>query len=240
MLASARMLKLVNSTIRLRRSSGAWSLTADAGLRTLRLYISGIMSTFVEKLEVSLSLTKSITSQFLIDNFQQVSSWAARPRSSASFVSCALSASCISNRPSPRLESALSHRKQKVALVSNRPQFAFCNFQYSSLRNPDDPRHSDNNCESRAAGAGHGVPAMGHVPSLPSSMPGSLPPLSPLLPLSPLPPHFRSHPHFLIDNDMRSREMSCHCKQSTYEFLIDNEFQFISRKFKVEQPGKAV
>ena len=29
----------------------------------------------------------------------------------------------------------------------------------------------------------------------------------------------------LIDNDMRSRKNSCHCKQSTYQFLIANEFQ---------------
>ena len=84
-----------------------------------------IMSTYLTKLDFSSTLAKSITSNFLIDNFQQVSSHVAGSSSSASFAS---SASCISNRPSPRLESPVSHRKQTIAPISNRPKFAVCNF----------------------------------------------------------------------------------------------------------------
>jgi len=84
-----------------------------------------------ELLESWLSHTKQGTSQFLIDNFQHVSSLVAGARSSTSFASFASATSRISNRPSPRLEMPVSHRKQTIGLISNRPKFAVCNFCYS-------------------------------------------------------------------------------------------------------------
>ena len=57
------------------------------------------------------------------------------------------------------------------------------------------------------------------------SFPASLPPSPPLpLSFSSQLSTLNSRLPFLIDNDMRSRETPCHCKHSTYEFLIDNEF----------------
>ena len=44
---------------------------------------------------------------------------------------------------------------------------------------------------------------------------------------------------FLIENDMRSREKSCRCKQSTYEILIDNENQYCALAFSAFQ-GRSV
>lgn len=78
----------------------------------------------LKKLDHSPSVTKYSTSQFLIDNFR-------------GFISPALEfqpALSNSNRPAPRLEMPVSHRKQTVEAISNRPQFALCNF--ASLRVP--------------------------------------------------------------------------------------------------------
>ncbi|HEV2297372.1 MAG TPA: hypothetical protein VGR72_02510 [Candidatus Acidoferrales bacterium] len=72
-------------------------------------------------LELLLSDRKSSTSQFLIDNFGDL------------FVPLVPSALAInfmplrSNRPSPRLEMPVNHRKQKAEASSNRPQIAIRN-----------------------------------------------------------------------------------------------------------------
>ena len=78
-------------------------------------------------LDCSLSIRKQSTSHFLIDNFRQVSSPGSECRSSASFASFASPASRISNRHTPRLGMPVSHRKQRVAPISNRHKFIFCN-----------------------------------------------------------------------------------------------------------------
>ena len=90
-------------------------------------------------LDFSLTSPKSATSEFLIDNFQRVSSRNAMPLSFASFAPFASSPSCISNRPTPRLETPVSHRKQTIAPISNRPQFVFSNF---ALRAPAASKHA--------------------------------------------------------------------------------------------------
>src|SRR5690348_1236636 len=155
-----------------------------------------------KKLELPLTMPKSITSNFLIDNlgacltrrppqlpspdadrtsksqvFTLVAAEGSQPLpwSSASFASFASSTSCISNRQIPELESPVSHRKQTIGPLSNRHKFAFCNFRLLL------------------------IPA-----SLPPCLLASSPPL--------------------IANDMRSREESSLCKQSTYQILIANEF----------------
>ena len=119
-----------------------------------------------KKLELPLTRPKSTTSDFLIDSLgarilrrppQLPSAEADRTSklkpftlsaaegshsaalSLASFASFASSPSCISNRPTPRLETPVSYRKQKMALISNRPQFVFSNF---ALRAPAAPKHA--------------------------------------------------------------------------------------------------
>ena len=69
-------------------------------------------------LENPLSAAKPSTSQFLIDNSCVVISpvFGFQPALSGS------------NRPSPRLETPVSQRKQRIGPISNRPNFAFCNF----------------------------------------------------------------------------------------------------------------
>ena len=84
-----------------------------------------------ELLDSRLSHTKKGTSEFLTDNFQHVSSLVAGARSSTSFASFASATSRTSNRPSPRLEMPVSHRKQTIGLISNRPKSVVCNFCYS-------------------------------------------------------------------------------------------------------------
>jgi len=103
-------------------------------------------------LDFSLTSPKSITSKFLIDNFGACLTrrppWPrtvaaegshSAPLSFASFAPFASSTSCISNRPSPRLEMVVSYRKQEMALISNRPQFVLSNF---ALRAPAAPKHA--------------------------------------------------------------------------------------------------
>jgi hypothetical protein len=90
---------------------------------------------FQKLLVSSLTPSKSATSQFLIDNFER--SFALNPpwRVEATTASKQLAAQAghsIFNRPAPRLETLVSHRKQTFALISNRPQFAFYNSGVSS------------------------------------------------------------------------------------------------------------
>ncbi|HEV2488595.1 MAG TPA: hypothetical protein VGT03_02210 [Candidatus Acidoferrales bacterium] len=78
-----------------------------------------------KKLDSSLSLRNYSTSHFLIDNFCMFFRPVLPP---ASYLKPP--AFRISNRPSPRLEMPVSHRKQTIAPISNRPQFALCNFLF--------------------------------------------------------------------------------------------------------------
>lgn len=83
-----------------------------------------------QKLEIPLTVIKSTTSKFLIDNFG--ASFPLRPPKR--FIAKAGPASSFkppassSNRPSPRLEISVSPRKQRIAAVSNRPNFAVIKF----------------------------------------------------------------------------------------------------------------
>jgi len=160
-----------------------------------------IMSTSPAKLDSRVSHPKSITSNFLIDNFQQVSSHVAGSSSSASFASFASSASCISNRPCPRLESPVSHRKQTIAPISNRPKFAFCNLPLAAPKQPVHPdagRAAKRACPPKQVFAKAGRSQLSTVAcGLPS----------------------------LIANETHSRKRPNACKQSTYRFLIANEIQ---------------
>ena len=150
----------------------------------------------LQKLEISLTAPESLTSQFLIDNWNGFSlkpstlSAAEGSRStassSASFAPFASSTSCISNRPSPRLEIPVNHRKQTIAPISNRPKFAFCNSRpLSALKGLNEP--------------------------LSVAVHSRLLTLDYKLPL-------------LTANDMHSRKSPTACKQSTYQILIANEF----------------
>ena len=133
-LASNCMLELSNSTFgrshRLSLSSRARTRPASDEGSAVGFWtaVPRIMSTYLTKLDCSSTLAESTTFQFLIDNFQQVSSRVGGSWSSASFASFASSASCISNRHTPRLEMPVSHRKQRIGPLSNRHKFAFCNF----------------------------------------------------------------------------------------------------------------
>ena len=102
--------------------------------------------TIPKSLEFSLTRTKHSTSHFLIDNFR------------AGFASLDLPTSNLelptssSNRPSPRLETLVSHRKQTVGPISNRPQFALCN---SLICAPDAPmRHAFIDAQRNSGGPG--------------------------------------------------------------------------------------
>src|SRR5579864_8288005 len=83
-------------------------------------------------LDSDLSYRKQKTSNFLIDNFGAT----LLPCSLASLPPCLL-AFCISNRPAPRLESSVSHRKQRVGCNSNRPKNAVCNNRLLSASIPN-------------------------------------------------------------------------------------------------------
>ena len=111
--------RLSNSR-RLRRASANYSHSALSFERR-----TGIMSTNSAKLDFPPNPTKSTTSKFLIDNFCTVSAFRFSPASSFE-----LPASRNSNRHIPLLESVLSHRKQRIALLSNRHKFAFCDFHF--------------------------------------------------------------------------------------------------------------
>ena len=137
----------------------------------------------MQKLDVHVTRTKHSTSHFLIDNFctftglPQVAGFGPSTSSAScdSFASSFSPASRISNRPCPRLETPVTHRKQTIAPISNRPQFSLCKL-------------------------------------------GAFDSLSPTFNLG--------HPtsRTLIANDLHSRKESSTCKQSTYQFLIANEF----------------
>ena len=76
-------------------------------------------------LDFLLSHRKHSTSQFLIDNFRALSWFRVFPASSFEPL-----ASRISNRHIPELESLVSHRKQRIAPLSNRHKIAFCNSRF--------------------------------------------------------------------------------------------------------------
>ena len=78
-------------------------------------------------LDSSLSHTKHTTSQFLIENSCTFSSPLTLLTSDLE------SLNSSSNRPSPRLEMPVSHRKQTTGPISNRPKFALCNFRCLSF-----------------------------------------------------------------------------------------------------------
>src|SRR5690348_14346422 len=170
-----------------------------------------IMSTSPAKLDSRVSHPKSITSNFLIDNFQQVSSHVAGSSSSASFASFASSASCISNRPCPRLEMPVSHRKQTIAPISNRPNFALCNLSLAATKQPVHPdagRAAKRACPPKQVFAKAGRSQLSTVAcGLPS----------------------------LIANETHSREESSNWKQSTYRFLIANEIQRVALTLSVAE-----
>jgi hypothetical protein len=79
-------------------------------------------------LDFPLTHRKHSTSHFLIDNFERSLAFTVPKHSSAEAGHSPL----ISNRPCPRLETPVSHRKQTIAPTSNRPQFAFFNSPLSS------------------------------------------------------------------------------------------------------------
>src|SRR5690348_14681851 len=107
----------------------------------------------LQKLEISLTAPKSFTSEFLIDNSEhalcdvrrsgrrRTGTPHARPfpalkHLAAKAVCSRLStvdSRLLSNRPSPRLEMPVSHRKQTIAPISNRPKFAVCNLRSFSF-----------------------------------------------------------------------------------------------------------
>jgi hypothetical protein len=78
---------------------------------------------FPKLLDFSLTPSKSATSHFLIDNFGACLTRRPPQQSNAEAGELPI----LSNRPAPRLETLASHRKQTIALISNRPQFAVCN-----------------------------------------------------------------------------------------------------------------
>ena len=110
-----------------------------------------------QKLEFPLTLHKSTTSEFLIDNFgacitRRPPWWrtteaegfrpphrTAVPLPCASFASFASSTSCISNRHNLELEIGVSRRKQRIGPFSNRHKFAFCNFPLAAPKLPVHP-----------------------------------------------------------------------------------------------------
>ena len=79
--------------------------------------------TAFKRLEILLTRPKSITSDFLIDNFCTPS--ASLFVRTSSFEPPTSS----SNRHIPELESPVSHRKQRIEPTSNRHKIAFCNFR---------------------------------------------------------------------------------------------------------------
>ena len=122
------------------------STSADDTLKSCQL---------APKLDFPLTLSKQITCDFLIDNFCSDlagPSLATRlpaealPKEGHSPVSPQLAAAggggpLHSNRPSPRLEILVSHRKQTVGPISNRPKFALCNFRCLSFSASVPPCH---------------------------------------------------------------------------------------------------
>ena len=87
------------------------------------------------KLDFRLTPSKQTTSHLLIDNFCTGSAPLPFPTSSLGLQTSS------SNRPSPRLEILVSHRKQTVGPISNRPKFALCNFRCLSFSASVPPCH---------------------------------------------------------------------------------------------------
>jgi hypothetical protein len=96
------------------------------------------------KLDHHVTHRKQTTSHFLIDNFERLQHEVVHPEPSRRvarlpkrFAAKAGPASSsdplafrISNRHIPELESLVSHRKQRIGPLSNRHNFAFCNFAF--------------------------------------------------------------------------------------------------------------
>ena len=98
-----------------------------------------IMSTCAAKLDHLSTHSKKSISHFLIDNFgaRVLRRPPQQPVAEAGPTSNLESrTSSNPNRPSPRLEMPVSHRKQRVGPISNRPQFAFCKKAVLSASNP--------------------------------------------------------------------------------------------------------
>ena len=89
----------------------------------------------VPKLDFRLTPSKQTISHFLIDNSCTGSAPLPFPTSNLEHQTSS------SNRPSPRLEILVSHRKQTVGPISNRPKFALCNFRCLSFSASVPPCH---------------------------------------------------------------------------------------------------
>ena len=90
------------------------------------------MSICTAELARNVSHTKQNTSQFLIDNFgAHILQRPPQRRIADAYRTSNLEPPTSSpNRPSPRLEMPVSHRKQTAGPISNRPQIAFSNSRY--------------------------------------------------------------------------------------------------------------
>jgi hypothetical protein len=114
-----------------RSSASSFSRT-----RNFRHQISSSSNRQSPQLETLVSHRKQRTGNFLIAKFRHMLRSALTditpifPFSTFGFES----ASVISNRPSPRLEMPVSHRKQKTGPLSNRPQIAHFNSVFNSRR----------------------------------------------------------------------------------------------------------
>ena len=118
---------------------------------------SGIMSTWPTELDFRVTHSKQTTSHFLIDNFCALLRWQASKSTTVRWQCAFLSSlacppqrlpaeadrtsnlgllNSSSNRPSPRLEMPVSHRKQTIEPISNRPYFAVCKKAVLSASNP--------------------------------------------------------------------------------------------------------
>ena len=123
-LASNRMLNFVNTMAEPKRRFDPRLASGQAVHFAFPLAPSRITSTISAKLDFSLTCSNQSTSQFLIDNFCSGSDC-------SSLVTRHLS--LPSNRPSPRLEILVNHRRQRIGPISNRPKFAVCKFHCSSF-----------------------------------------------------------------------------------------------------------
>ena len=187
MLASARMLTHSNPAPNHRRRGAPLHRHPHPRTAVVRPKLHPNYVYITPKLESCLSYRKHTISQFLIDNScKSFFPAAASPASSLKPLASR------PNRPSPRLEMPVSHRKQTIGPISNRPQFAFYNFALvgsGRLRTTFaletyPPRLSTDDCKLSS----------------------------------------------LIANETHSRGESSHCKRSTYEILIANEFQSYAQR----------
>ena len=139
MLASTRMMKISNSALsprmrnRVLRAFGPARPPSLIGFRrggacparaTRESHLRvPIYACKLKLLDFGLSYREHSTSHFLIDNFEASLAPGGFPAFSRESQD-----SRSSNRPSPRLETLVSDRKQRIASVSNRPKIALFNF----------------------------------------------------------------------------------------------------------------